>query len=64
MREDEAVLIELQLTIQEAGVFVNSEIYEVELELDNDAITIMVDSKRKKIEDLIFLGKKVPFRNT
>jgi len=40
-------------TIQEAGVFVNSEIYEVELELDNDAITIMVDSKRKKIEDIV-----------
>jgi len=40
-------------TIQEAGVFVNPEIYEIELELDNDAITLMVDSKKKKMEDMV-----------
>jgi hypothetical protein len=40
-------------TIQEAGVFSNAEIYEIELELDNDAITIMMDSKKRKVEDLV-----------
>lgn len=42
-------------TIQEAEVFSNAEIYEIELELDNDAITIMMDStfKKRKIEDLV-----------
>jgi len=40
-------------TIQEAGVFVNPETYEIELELDNDLITIMVDSKKKSIPDMV-----------
>ena len=40
-------------TIQEAGVFSNAEIYEIELELDNDLITIMMDSKKRKVEDIV-----------
>jgi len=40
-------------TIQEAEVFSNAEIYEIELELDNDAITILMDSRKRKIEDLV-----------
>jgi len=40
-------------TIQEANVFVNPEIYEIELELDNDLITAMVDSKKKKIPEMV-----------
>ena len=40
-------------TIQEAGVFSNPEIYEIELELDNDLITIMMDSKKMSIDKLV-----------
>jgi hypothetical protein len=40
-------------TIQEAGVFSNPEMYEIELELDNDLITLMVDSKKKTMEVMI-----------
>ena len=40
-------------TIQEAGVFSNAEVYEVELELDNEKITKLVDSKQKSIDDLV-----------